>query len=135
MSVGAGLAATISLLAGDQPQWGQAWNRNLVSAERGLPGSFDPKAGKNVRWTAKIGTHSYATPIIAGGRVYLGTNNEEPRDPKRTGDSGVLLCLDEKDGHLLWQLLVPKREEDPYLDWPKTGWSSPVTVEGNRVYP
>ena len=134
MSAGVGLAATLSLLAGDQPQWGQAWSRNLVSGERGLPGSFDPKAGKNVRWTAKIGTHSYATPIIAGGRVYLGTNNEEPRDPKRTGDSGVLLCLDEKDGHLLWQLLVPKREEDPYLDWPKTGWSSPVTVEGDRVY-
>ncbi len=29
---------------------------------------------------------------------------------------------------------MPKREEDPYLDWPKTGWSSPVTVEGDRVY-
>lgn len=44
------------------------------------------------------------------------------------------MCLDEKDGHLLWQLVVPKREEDPYLDWPKSGISSTATVEGNRVY-
>src|SRR6188474_3004478 len=28
--------------AADQPQWGQAWSRNMVSAERGLPSDFDP---------------------------------------------------------------------------------------------
>jgi hypothetical protein len=33
-----------------------------------------------------------------------------------------------------WQLVVPKREEDIYHDWPKTGMSSPATVEGDRVY-
>jgi hypothetical protein len=30
--------------------------------------------------------------------------------------------------------VVPKREEDPFFDWPKTGWSSPPSVEGNRLY-
>jgi outer membrane protein assembly factor BamB len=123
-----------SLRAADQPQWGQRWTRNLVSAERGLPESFDPAAGKNIRWTAKIGTETHSTPIVAGGRVYIGTNNGEPRDPKHQGDRGVLMCFDEKDGHLLWQLVVPKREEDRYHDWPKSGISSPVTVEGDRVY-
>jgi outer membrane protein assembly factor BamB len=44
------------------------------------------------------------------------------------------MCFDEATGDFLWQLVVPKREEDPFLDWPKTGWSSPVTVEGDRVY-
>lgn len=122
------------LRAADQPQWGQRWTRNLVSAERGLPESFDPAAGKNIRWTAKLGTETHSTPIIAGGRVYIGTNNGEPRDPKHQGDRGVLMCFDEKDGHLLWQLVVPKREEDRYHDWPKSGISSPVTVEGDRVY-
>lgn len=123
-----------SLRAADQPQWGQRWTRNLVSAERGLPESFDPAVGKNIRWTAKIGTETHSTPIVAGGRVYIGTNNGEPRDPKHQGDRGVLMCFDEKDGHLLWQLVVPKREEDRYHDWPKSGISSPVTVEGDRVY-
>lgn len=123
-----------ALPAADQPQWGQAWSRNMVSAERGLADSFDPKTGRNIKWIARLGTESHSTPIVAGGRVYVGSNNGEPRDPRRTGDRGVLMCLDERDGKLLWQLVVPKREEDPYHDWPKTGISSAVTVEGERVY-
>ena len=121
-------------LGADQPQWGHAWDRNLVSPERGLPTTFNPTNGLNLAWSAELGTETYSSPIVAGGRVYIGTNNEHPRDPNRTGDRGVLLCLDERDGHLLWQHAVPKRELDPYYDWPKTGLSSPVTVEGHRVY-
>jgi len=120
--------------AKDQPQWGQAWSRNMISSEKGLPDSFDPTSGKNIKWVAKLGTQTFATPVIAGGRVYIGTNNEEPRDPRHRADSGVLMCFDEKSGKFLWQLVVPKREEDRYTDWPKTGLSSPVTVEGDRVY-
>ena len=127
-------AGVLSALAADQPQWGQAWSRNMVSAERGLPDSFNPKTGANIKWAAKLGTETHSTPIIAGGRVYIGTNNQEPRDQKHQGDRGVLMCFDEKTGNFLWQLVVPKREEDPYFDWPKTGISSPVTVEGDRVY-
>src|SRR5215212_9149231 len=118
----------------DQPQWGEAWSRNMVSSEKNLPDSFDPKTGKNIKWSIKLGTETYSTPMVAGGRVYIGTNNQETRDPKHSGDSGVLMCFDEKNGNLLWQLVVPKREEDPYLDWPKTGMSSPASVEGDRVY-
>ncbi len=124
----------VTTFAADQPQFGHAWTRNMVSAERGLPEAFDPKTGKNIQWTARLGSESYATAVVAGGRVYLGANNAEPRDPKHVGDRGVMMCFDEKDGHLLWQLVVPKREEDIYHDWPKTGMSSPVTVEGERVY-
>ena len=123
-----------SLRAGDQPQWGEAWSRNHVSSETGLPDTFDPATGRNVRWTAALGTETYASPIVAHGRVFIGTNNEQPRDPENTGDRGVYLCLDEKTGALKWQLVVPKREEDIYHDWPKTGMSSPATVEGDRVY-
>ena len=69
--------------------------------------------------------------------MLIGTNNDNPRDPRHKGDRGVLMCLDEKDGHLLWQLVVPKLSEDEhdkYLDWPKAGIASPPTVEGDRVY-
>ncbi|HEY3853848.1 MAG TPA: PQQ-binding-like beta-propeller repeat protein [Verrucomicrobiae bacterium] len=127
-------SVSIPAFAADQPQWGHAWSRNMVSEEKGLPDSFDVKSGRNIKWSARLGTESYATPIIAGGRVYIGTNNENPRDPNHTADSGVLMCFEEATGKFLWQLVVPKREEDPYMDWPKTGWSSPVTVEGDRVY-
>ncbi len=120
--------------AADQPQWGQAWTRNQVSAERNLPATFDVAAGTNIKWRARLGTEAHSTPVIADGRVYIGTNNNEPRDPKHRGDRGVMMCFDEKTGALLWQLVVPKRSEDPYFDWPNSGISSPATVEGNRVY-
>ncbi len=109
----------------------------MVSGETNLPDSFDPATGKNIKWVADLGTQSFATPIVSGGRVLIGTNNEKPRDPRHSGDRDVLLCLDEKDGHLVWQLVVPKiseDEHDPYLDWPKVGFASPPTVEGDRAY-
>jgi outer membrane protein assembly factor BamB len=127
-------AFCIPVRAADQPQWGQAWSRNMVSNEKGLAGSFDPKTGRNIKWSARLGTQTHSTPVVSGGRVYIGTNNEEPRDPKHKGDRGVLMCFEEKTGKLLWQLVVPKRDEDPYMDWPKMGMSSPATVEGDRVY-
>jgi len=120
--------------AADQPQWGEAWSRNMASAERDLPDSFDPATGKNIKWTAELGTQAHSTPIVAGGRVYIGTNNEEPRDSKHKGDRGVFLCLREETGALLWQLAVPKRDEDAYMDWPRMGICSDATVEGDRVY-
>jgi hypothetical protein len=100
-------------LAADQPQWGQRHSRNMVSHERGLPDRFDPGTGKNVKWSASLGTACYSTPVVAGGRVLIGTNNSRPRDPRHSGDRGVLMCLSEADGTLMWQLVVPKLRGGP----------------------
>lgn len=120
--------------AGDRPQWGERYSRNMVSDETDLPDRFDPKTGQNVKWSVPLGTECYSTPVVAGGRVLLGTNNDEPRDPRHQGDRGVLMCFNEADGKFLWQLVVPKLEGDIFLDWPHAGMCSPATVEGNRVY-
>ena len=120
--------------AADQPQWGQAWTRNQVSTERGLPTDFDPVSGRHIKWVAKLGTETHSTPVVGSGRVVIGTNNGTPRDPKHQGDRGVLMCFDEKDGRLCWQLVVPKRVEDIYFDWPNAGICSAATIEGQRVY-
>jgi outer membrane protein assembly factor BamB len=128
---GAGL---LPAAAADQPQWGQAWSRNMVSGETGLPAAFDPQTGRNILWSAELGTETHSSPVIANGRVYIGTNNGHPRDPSVEGDRGVLMCFDAGTGHFLWQLAFPKRSEDIYFDWPNSGISSPVTVEGDRVY-
>jgi outer membrane protein assembly factor BamB len=101
---------------------------------RASPSTFDPKTKRNIRWKIPLGTEAHSSPVIADGKVYIGTNNANPRDPKHQGDRGVLMCLDEKTGKLNWQLIVPKREEDRYFDWPRSGISSPATVEGDRVY-
>jgi outer membrane protein assembly factor BamB len=124
----------LATFAADQPQWGQPWTRNLVSEEKHLPDSFDPESKMNVKWVIDLGTQTHSTPIVAGGRIFIGTNNTNPRDPRHAGDRGVFMCLDEKDGHLLWQLVVPKLEDDKYFDWPETGMSSEATIEGDRAY-
>ena len=129
-----GLMPCLPAFSEDRPQWGEAWSRNMVSSEHNLPESFDPATGRNVKWSAELGTEAHSSPVIAGGRVYIGTNNGNPRDPKHQGDRGVLMCFDENTGKLFWQLVVPKRSEDVYFDWPQSGISSPVTVEGDRVY-
>ena len=120
--------------AGDQPQWGNRYDRNMVSAEKNLPETFDLTTGRNVKWSVDIGSRTYATPIVAGGKVFIGTNNERPRDPRRKGDFGVLMCFNESDGKFAWQLVSPKLTADRYLDWPKVGICSAPTVEGDRVY-
>ncbi|HNW07978.1 MAG TPA: PQQ-binding-like beta-propeller repeat protein [Verrucomicrobiota bacterium] len=106
----------------------------MVSEERGLPDTFDPRTGRNVQWSAELGTETHATPIVAGGRVYIGTNNGHPRDPAQQGDRGILMCFDERTGRFLWQMVFLKRDEDIYFDWPRSGIASPVTVEDGRVY-
>jgi len=123
-----------AVYADDQPQWGQRYSRNMVSGETDLPGTFEPATGKNIKWVAPLGTQTYSTPVVAGGRVLIGTNNDRPRDPRHKGDRGVFLCLDEKDGNLCWQLVLPKIGGDPRVDWPRSGMVSPATVQGDRVY-
>ena len=76
--------------AADQPQWGHAWTRNQVSSETGLPATFAPETGENIKWIAPLGTRCYATPVIADGRIYIGTNNGAPRMADATPRSGMV---------------------------------------------
>ncbi|MGC8743177.1 MAG: PQQ-binding-like beta-propeller repeat protein [Verrucomicrobiia bacterium] len=128
------VSSTLNIIAKDLPQWGEQYSRNMVSPETNLPDFFDPATGKNIKWIVQLGSQTHSTPIVARGRVFIGTNNDNPKDPKKTGDRGVLLCLDEQSGAFLWQLVVPKYSDDIYQDWPKAGICSPATVDGDRVY-
>lgn len=120
--------------AADQPQWGQRFSRNMVSDEKNLPDTFDPKTGQNIKWSAALGASTHSTPVVARGKVLIGTNNEDPRDPRNQGDRGVLMCFDEKDGKFCWQFAAPKITTSVYWDWPKAGTCSTATVEGDHVY-
>jgi outer membrane protein assembly factor BamB len=126
-------------LAADWPQWGGGPSRNMASGERGLPAEFHPPKSENepglrLKWTAKVGSQVYGNPTVAGGRVYLGTNNDTPRDPKHEGDRGVVMCLNEADGNLLWQLVVPKLPAGAVVDADDVGVCSSPAVEGDRIY-
>ena len=132
--------------AKDWPMWGGTPSRNMVAEAKGIPddissGKFlpksetiDPKTTRNIKWVAKLGSQAYGSPVVAGGRVYVGTNNESPRDPAQTGDRGVLMCFDEKTGEFLWQLVIPKVGAGKVSDWEYVGLCSSVAIEGDRGY-
>jgi outer membrane protein assembly factor BamB len=141
-------AVTVPIMgrAADWPFWGRNNTRNMVSEETGLPETFDAgkykgsteeidtATTKNVKWIAKLGSQTYGNATVSGGKVFIGTNNETPRDPKVKGDRAVLLCLDEKTGNLLWQFAIPKLGTGKVSDWEFLGLCSSPAVEGDRVY-
>ena len=59
----------------------------MYSPAKGLPESFDPgkfkpnseeidlATTKNVKWVAKLGSQTYGNPVVANGKVFVGTNN------------------------------------------------------------
>ena len=114
--------------------FGNTPSRNMVSDEKGLPTSWDVKTGRNVLWSEAVGSQAYAGPVVAGGRVFVGTNNEGRRNPKEDGDRGVLMAFNEADGKFLWQLSHPKLAAGRVHDWPLQGICSNPAVEGDRIY-
>ena len=135
-----------SVAAEDWAQWGGTLHRNMFVSAKDLPDRFEPGKFKrgtedvdmatttNVLWTAKLGTQSYGNATVAQGRVFIGTNNDNPRDPSQQGDRSILLCLDEKTGDLLWQLVVPKLKSGKVNDWESLGLLSSPKIEGKYVY-
>jgi outer membrane protein assembly factor BamB len=100
------------------------------------PGSreIDSAGLPNLKWAAQLGSQSYGNVTVAKGKVFIGTNNENPRDPRHVGDRSILLCLDEKTGELLWQLVIPKLASGKVNDWEGLGLLCSPTIEGDRVY-
>src|SRR5579885_2844310 len=93
------LLATASFAA-DWPRWGgNDPGRNMYSPETGLPDHFTKETGQRVemkagseeidtknlpaaKWIAKLGSQSYGNVVEANGKLFIGTNNENPRDPQ-----------------------------------------------------
>jgi outer membrane protein assembly factor BamB len=114
--------------------WGGTPDRNMVSDMKGIPTTWDVKTKKNVKWMAELGSQSYGNPVIAGGMVFVGTNNEAVKDPKVTGDKGILMAFRESDGEFLWQDVNDKLPSGRANDWPFQGVCSSPLVEGDRLY-
>ena len=136
-------AAAARVRADDWPQWGgKDPGRNMVSGEKNLPESFKPKAPtENVRWTAILGNYISGNPTVSGGKVFVGTDDAALEDDsrfKRT-HGGMVQCLDETTGRVLWRLVIPKRPREripqgaTYAEQ-RIGTCSSPAVAGNRVY-
>ncbi|CAN5806157.1 hypothetical protein BH11VER1_BH11VER1_03170 [soil metagenome] len=95
---------------------------------------IDMSTTKNCLWAAKLGSQTYGSPIIADGKVYIGTNNESPRNGAHVGDRGIVMCFEEKTGKLLWQLVSPKMGTGKVNDWEYLGICGSPTIVGDRGY-
>ena len=117
------VVAQTACLAADWKQWGGSQERNMSSQERGLPMRFEPgkrrrdrigidtASTQNVRWVARLGSKNYSSATVADGRVYIGTNDDSLDDPRYVSTrGGLLMCLNEKSGDTIWQLVVPRIE-------------------------
>jgi outer membrane protein assembly factor BamB len=117
------------------PMFGGTVQRNMINpVEKNIADDWDINTKSHVKWVAELGSKAYGGPIIAGGRVFVGTNNDKPRNPKILGDKGVLMCFDENSGRFLWQAVHDKLPAGRVNDWPHEGICSSPFVEGNRLY-
>ena len=134
--------------AGSWSQWGGTSYRNNVPVGVDIPtswavGSFDRRSGEwnseeaeNIKWVARVGSQTYGNPVVAGGRVFVGTNNSAgylPRYPARV-DLGCMICFSEEDGSLLWQHSSEKLSTGRVHDWPLQGICCAPLVEGDRLW-
>jgi outer membrane protein assembly factor BamB len=118
----------------DIAMWGETPARNMVSSETGLPANWDTESGSNIKWSQPLGSQTYGNPAIAGGRIFVGTNNQGMRNPKLGGDRGNIMAFRESDGEFLWQAAHPKLASGRVNDWPQQGICSGPFVEGNRLW-
>ena len=140
--------ATANLFATEWNQWGGSSVRNNVSTAKNIPtewnpGDFDtasgdwkPDTSENIVWVAPHGSQSYGNPVIASGKVFVGTNNGHgwlERYPAEV-DLGCLLAFNVDDGSFLWQDSSEKLPTGRVHDWPLQGICCSPLVEGDRLW-
>ena len=99
-------------------------------------GQWSPEGSQNIKWVARLGSQTYGNPVVAGGRVFVGTNNGagyQARYPS-TVDLGCLLCFQEDNGQFLWQHSSEKLPTGRVHDWPLQGVCATPMVEGDRLW-
>ncbi|MBI4717585.1 MAG: PQQ-binding-like beta-propeller repeat protein [Planctomycetes bacterium] len=133
-SMSAAAEPTARAKKGDWPMWGGSPDRNMVSDEKGIPAEWDISSGKNIKWKSPLGSQSYGNPVVSKAKIFIGTNNGATLRPNIKGDKGIVLCIDEKSGKLLWQATHDKLPTGRVNDWPEQGICSSPVVDGDKLY-
>ena len=125
--------------AADWPMFFGNNERNATSPETNLPAEFVPGTMHldstnapqvtNLKWRMKFFTHAYGGPVVADGRLFIGTS-----DGKK---AGLITALDEATGRILWQFDIPKfitKLTNYNYDILDLGVCSTPTIDGDRLY-
>jgi outer membrane protein assembly factor BamB len=95
-----------------------------TSGEKGLPLTWSPT--ENIRWKTPIPGKGHSSPIVWGDRVFVTSCLE------KNGER-VLLCLDRRDGKLLWQQVVLTTKLEPKHNLNSYASATPAT-DGKHVW-
>jgi outer membrane protein assembly factor BamB len=72
--------------------------------------------------------------MVAGGVVYVGTDNGRQMNPAFRDQCGVLMAFSAADGTFLWQDVAPRTPNRGLRDFLLPSTTSAPYVEGNRLY-
>ncbi|HEV3257515.1 MAG TPA: PQQ-binding-like beta-propeller repeat protein [Gemmataceae bacterium] len=124
----AGVGVALLFLAasapgGEWPAWRGA-HGDGISDETGIPLHWSRT--ENVAWKVPIPGKGHSSPVIWGDRIFLTTCLE--KEEKR-----VLLCLDRRNGKVLWERVVLTAELEPKHGLNSYASSTPAT-DGRHVW-
>ncbi len=110
--------------------------QEIRQASGHLPTTWSADPGKpiNIKWKVAVGTYCTTRPLIAAGKIYVGSNNLSPENTALSAERGVLLCLRESDGKLLWQAVHKPIHPTFASDITRWGHCSVPAIDGNRLY-
>lgn len=110
-------------LAGEWPQW-RGPRGDGTSDETTIPVRWS--ATENVCWKTAIPGKGHSSPVVWGDRVFVTTCFE--KEQKR-----VMLCLDRRDGKIIWQRTVLTAPLEPKHSLNSYASSTPAT-DGHFVW-
>jgi outer membrane protein assembly factor BamB len=117
-----GSALALSAGAADWPQW-RGPRRDGVSEETGLLKEW-PKGGPKLLWQVKDIGYGFATPAVAGDRIFVISNKGQ--------DDEFVQALSINDGKQIWSARVGKVGPNQMQPYP--GARSTPTVDGAKLY-
>jgi hypothetical protein len=109
--------------AADWPQW-RGPKGDGTSEEAKFPGQWS--GTDNIRWKAGLPGKGHSSPIVCKGRIFVAAAIPETEER-------VLLCLDRKDGKMLWKQTVLKAPMER-LHTENSHASSTPACDGERIF-
>lgn len=106
----------------------------LATTEGDPPADWDIETKRNIVWSVPLGGEAFGRPVVAGGGVYVGSDNRLKRNPALDVDCGVLLAFRESDGEFLWQDVAPPVKQRGLRGFLLPSTTSAPYVDGNRLY-
>ena len=142
-------APVVGVKPTDWNQWGGSSLRNNIPEGKNIATEWElgdtyldsgefkkDEASENVLWAAAIGSQSYGNPIVANGKVFVGTNNGKgwiERYPSNV-DLGCLIAFDQKTGEFLWHHSSEKLPTGRVHDWPLQGICCSPLIENDKLW-